>query len=129
MGNVVHKASFEDVEYAQEGHAVIISVLPEHETVLIKGTVLPHDEVGRVEKAIARKEYIIVYGRNSNDEAVYTKYDQLVKLGGRPLVYPGGLFEWLLLQDIFGERLQTTAHTLDILRYRPAKAIKKYLTN
>jgi hypothetical protein len=129
MGNVIQRASFEDVEAAQEGAAVIITVLAEHETVLIKGTVPFDEEVARVEHAIRRKEHIIVYGRNSNDEAVYKKYDQLVKLGGRPLVYTGGLFEWLLLQDIYGDRIQTTTKTLDLLKYRPPKGIKKYLTN
>lgn len=130
MGNIVPlRASFEDVEHAQDGHAIIISTLPEQEPVFIKGTVSAGEEVARVEHAIGRKEHIIIYGRHSNDDTVYAKYDQILKLGGRPLIYTGGLFEWLLLQDIFGDRIQTTATTLDILRYKPAKTIKKYLTN
>ena len=35
-------------------------------------------------------------------------------------VYPGGLFEWLLLQDIYGEdNFPTTLKELDILKYKP----------
>ena len=31
------------------------------------------------------------------------KYDQLIGLGFvNVFIYPGGLFEWLLLQDIYG---------------------------
>ena len=35
-------------------------------------------------------------------------------------IYKGGLFEWLLLQDIYGKDLfPTTTEILDILRYKP----------
>ena len=35
-------------------------------------------------------------------------------------IYNGGLFEWLLLQDIYGEdNFPTTKHILDILKYKP----------
>jgi hypothetical protein len=34
-------------------------------------------------------------------------------------VYTGGLFEWLLLQDIYGkDEFPTTSDELDILKYR-----------
>ena len=92
MGNsITRRVSFEDVEYAQKGHALLISVLAENEqSVLIEGTVPLEDEVEEVEHAIASKRAIIIYGKNANDEKVYVKYDQLVKLGGRPYIYSGG---------------------------------------
>ena len=46
---------------------------------------------------------IIIYGKNSDDQTIYNKYDQLNKLGFYNIyLYSGGLFEWLLLQDIYG---------------------------
>jgi hypothetical protein len=63
---------------------------------------------------------IVVYGRNCSDMTVDKKYYQLLGLGfGEIVVYYGGLFEWLLLQDIYGmEKFPTTRKVLDILYYR-----------
>jgi hypothetical protein len=37
-------------------------------------------------------------------------------------VYPGGMFEWLLLQDIYGAAsFPTTSKETDILKYKPPK--------
>ena len=46
-------------------------------------------------------------------------------------IYTGGMFEWLLLQDIYGnDEFKTTKRELDILKYRPdSKLNKLYLTN
>jgi hypothetical protein len=67
-----------------------------------------------------RNRNIIVYGRNCNDEKVYKKYEQLVGLGFTNVyIYVGGMFEWLLLQDIYGTELfPTTANEIDILKYK-----------
>jgi hypothetical protein len=68
---------------------------------------------------------VIVYGTNSNDETVYSKYEQLVKLGIKNVfIYTGGMFEWLLLQDIYGcDLFPTTSRELDILKYKPRKQL------
>jgi hypothetical protein len=68
---------------------------------------------------------VIVYGTNSNDERIYSKYEQLVKLGIKNVfIYTGGMFEWLLLQDIYGRDLfPTTSRELDILKYKPRKQL------
>jgi hypothetical protein len=48
------------------------------------------------------------------------KYDQIKKLGGNAYVYPGGLFEWLLLQDIYGmDEFPTSKKVGDMLKYKP----------
>ena len=67
----------------------------------------------------------IVYGTNSNDETIYSKYEQLVKLGIKNVfIYTGGMFEWLLLQDTYGRDLfPTTSRELDILKYKPRKQL------
>jgi len=68
---------------------------------------------------------IIIYGRNCNDEKIYSKYTQLNSLGFYNLyVYCGGLFEWLMLQDIYGRNeFPTTKKELDILKYKPNKIL------
>ena len=62
---------------------------------------------------------IIVYGRNSADTSVFVKQEQIRKLGFTHVyVYLGGLFEWLLLQDVYGtDAFRTTSPCRDILRY------------
>ena len=64
---------------------------------------------------------IIIYGRNSSDDKIYKKCDQLIKLGfSNVFIYVGGLFEWLMLQDIYGyEEFPTTVKQLDFLKYKP----------
>jgi len=63
---------------------------------------------------------ILIYGENCSDNKVIEKYNQLYKLGFINLyVYIGGLFEWLLLQDIYGEdEFPTTSKIYDILNYK-----------
>ena len=60
---------------------------------------------------------------NASDETIVRKYNQLTSLGLiNVVIYPGGLFEWLLLQDIFGnEDFPTTKKELDILKYKGNK--------
>ena len=64
--------------------------------------------------------------------SIYDKYEQLVKLGFRNVyLYPGGMFEWLCLQDIYSSELfSTTKKELDILKYKPQSKLNTYyLTN
>jgi hypothetical protein len=68
---------------------------------------------------------MIIYGQNSSDEAIIRKYNQLMQLGFKNVyIYPGGLFEWLLLQDIYGNELfPTTNEEKDLLKYKSPKRI------
>ena len=63
---------------------------------------------------------IIIYGKNNNDLTVITKFNQLKSLGfSNVYMYLGGLFEWLLLQDVYGnENFPTTTSEIDILKYK-----------
>ena len=46
---------------------------------------------------------VIIYGQNAADETAHKKAEQLYALGFRNLhIYRGGLFEWCLLRDIYG---------------------------
>ena len=68
---------------------------------------------------------IIVYGKHCADESVGKKYKQLKTLGLTDVyVYHGGLFEWLLLQELYGEEtFKTTSKVNDILKYRPPQIL------
>ena len=72
-----------------------------------------------------RDVVIIVYGRNTNDETIYKKYQQLTQLGfAHVYLFMGGLFEWLLLQDIYGsDMFPTTSPQLDLLKYKPNRRL------
>ena len=74
---------------------------------------------------------LIIYGKNCNDDKMYKKEEQLRKLGfNNTFIYTGGLFEWLMLQDIYGNsEFPTTTDELDILKFKPSKLLDiKYIT-
>ena len=120
----ISKVSFEDIqENIRNPYAYIIHTLPEHnEGCLIKTTLTAQQEVALMNKLLKKgtSQPIIVYGMNANDESAYKKYVELKNLGFKNAsLYPGGLFEWLLLQDIYGdENFPTSKKELDLLKYR-----------
>ena len=88
---------------------------------LIKNTVNIHEEESLINMLLntSINKSIIIYGINCNDDKIFKKYEQLIKLGFTNVyIYVGGMFEWLLLQDIYGDDLfPTTTKTIDHLRY------------
>jgi hypothetical protein len=124
MGNIpIQRINFEDIQFAQKNDSLIINTLPSNEQGLLISKTIPWEkEIKAVEAAIQKKESIFIYGRHCNDETIYLKYEQIRKLGGKVYLYAGGLFEWLLLQDIYGnEYFQTTSYTkpMDLIKYKP----------
>ena len=127
MGNSqsMKKINFEDMQTAVKNPEIylIINTLPIiNQDCLITNTISIDQEEAIVNKYMKenRNIRIIVYGKNCNDENVDKKYQQLLSLGFyNVFVYRGGIFEWLLLQDIFGKELfQTNKKELDILKYK-----------
>lgn len=96
---------------------------------LIPGTVAVKDEETFINKHLNKNISIIIYGKNANDDSIFKKYEQLLKLGFNSVfVYTGGIFEWLLLQDIYGkDEFPTTSEELDILKYRAATVLQDRL--
>uniref|UniRef100_A0A6C0IRK2 Rhodanese domain-containing protein n=1 Tax=viral metagenome TaxID=1070528 RepID=A0A6C0IRK2_9ZZZZ len=72
---------------------------------------------------------IVIYGKNCNDENVINKCNKLATMGFYNLYcYNGGLFEWLLLQDIYGTELfPTTKKEIDLLKYKPTSILNMRL--
>ena len=125
------KIGFEDMQHAvkQLGDNLIINTLDTSEqNCLIKGTLSASQEEEIVNKYLInqmRKIRVIIYGRNCNDEKIYVKYKQFFSLGFSNIyIYTGGLFEWLLLQDIYGmDEFPTTSKQNDIIKYKPNKIL------
>ena len=130
MGNsasIKKPANFEDVQRfvsATDAH-ILLNVMDEtDQDVLILKTLSAYDEVKTLEMLIDDAEFdykILVYGKNMGDiEKILKKQKQLEALGfSEVYVYFGGLFEWVLLQDIYGKELfKTTRSVTDILRYK-----------
>lgn len=135
---ITNKVGFEDVKFAIENPTkhILINTLPfNDQDVLISTSVAPEKEEDVINAQL--NDYntpdvpIIIYGKNANDPSVETKYKQLCRLGFKDVyMYPGGLFEWLLLQDIYGEEEFPTKQNVlikqmpDILRYKPPRVLR-----
>ena len=121
------KINFEDMQTVCKNPEVylLINTLPITEQgCLIRGTIGAENEEKIINQFIRTNKdvHIIFYGRNSNDETPVKKYQQLISLGFTNIyIYTGGLFEWLILQDIYGfEEFPTTSKQLDFLKYKPS---------
>ena len=140
MGNKTSqiKISFDEVQNKIKGTngtatdilnittCIFINTLPENkQSCLIPTTTVSSDEEGTINNLLKNNSdvEIIIYGMNNNDESVIRKYKQLVSLGFQNIyIYLGGMFEWLLLQDIYGnDNFPTTSRELDIMKYKPSK--------
>lgn len=139
-----NKINYEDVQHACNNafnnktnngkkYAIINTMDKTWQSCLIQSTIPIQEEEEMINGILNSKHSnsnsnditIIVYGTNSNDESIYSKYEQLVKLGIKNVfIYTGGMFEWLLLQDIYGRDLfPTTSRELDILKYKSRKQL------
>lgn len=87
---------------------------------LIKGTLNAMYEIGIMNEQLKKNKNveIIIYGKDHYDISVIKKYNQLKKLGFKNVsIYFGGLFEWALLQDIYGiSNFQTDGQIKDPLQ-------------
>ena len=127
MGNTqtMRKINYEDMQTViknPEIYLIINTFSPTEQQCLILNTILATEEEEIINKFLKENKSIriIIYGKNCNDETTNKKYQQLYSLGFYNIfVYSGGMFEWLLLQDIYGKELfPTTKKELDLLKYK-----------
>jgi hypothetical protein len=79
---------------------------------LIEGTLPPEQEEAYINELIDNLDtvalgdlLIIIYGQNAMDKTAMEKARQLSALGFLSVcVYSGGMFEWCLLQDVYGNK-------------------------
>ena len=132
MGNAqsMKKINYEDMQTViknPEIYLIINTLSPNEQNCLIINTTSANDEELLINKYMKENKSIriIIYGKNCNDESVNKKYQQLISLGFYNIfVYVGGMFEWLMLQDIYGKELfPTTKKELDLLKYKPSQLL------
>ena len=132
MGNIqpLTKINYEDMQTAVKNPEIylIINTLPiKEQSCLIFNTTTAENEEPIINKYMKENKSIriIIYGKNCNDDMINKKYQQLVSLGFTQVyLYVGGLFEWLMLQDIYGDELfPTNKKQADLLKYKPNAAL------
>jgi len=104
-------------------HVILITTITDKQGMhRIKHTLSPETEVETINKHLASSENteIIIYGLNCADTSVFQKYEQLVSFGfTNVFIYCGGIFEWMLLQDVYGTDTFHTNHAVDdMLKYK-----------
>ena len=133
MGNSqsAKKINYEDMQTVVKNPEIymLINTLPvDSQDCLISTTVSVEKEEAIINKYLKENRgiRIIVYGKHCNDELVDKKYQQLLALGFNNIyAYMGGLFEWLLLCDIYGKELfpvnnlNSNKKNIDILKFKP----------
>ena len=113
------------IEYPNHNNYLLINTLNENEQdCLIKSTCPVYDEEKQMNHIITKSKNtkIIIYGKHNCDKSVFERYQQLKSLGLKNIyIYTGGLFEWLLLQDIYShDHFPTTnINDIDILHFAP----------
>lgn len=89
------------------GHTIIHIMPPDQEMCLIKNTLSANKEIEVINQFIEQKQFnktILIYGKNMGDyNIILQRHNQIRNLGfTRVYIYLGGLFEWLLLQELYG---------------------------
>jgi rhodanese-related sulfurtransferase len=120
------KVGFKDVQQIMRdpGRYILINTLSIMEQECLIQYTLPYDlEERTINELLNAYDFtskkIVIYGKNGMDASVEKKYGQLTGLGFTQVyIYPGGLFEWVLLQDIYGsDEFPTTKKVVDLLRF------------
>ena len=127
----VERITYEEMQCAtRESNGFIVSTLPLGEqSCLVLRTLSPAEEERRLNECLKKGEAsrpVVVYGRNAADRSPEKKCVQLAGLGFTSVrLYAGGMFEWALLQDIYGtEMFPTTSVCNDPLRFKRAPQLR-----
>jgi hypothetical protein len=138
MGNsesAIKKANFDDIiniskDSSKNTHILINVMEKEDQALLIKSTLSINEEIEKVNSLLSFRKMdvnIVIYGKNTDDVSkVIKRYRQLCDMGFSNVhVYLGGLFEWLLLQEIYGnDEIKTNiVCNKNILDYKPARGM------
>ena len=141
MGNSessIKKVNFDDIiniskdskESTKNTHILIHVMEKEDQELLIKNTLSIDEEIEIINSILSFRKMdviIVIYGKNTDDVSkVIRRYRQLCDMGFSNVhVYFGGLFEWLLLQEIYGNDDMKTniVCNRNILDYKPARGL------
>ena len=131
MGNSesnIKKVNFDDI--IKNTHIIINIMKKDEQEILIKGTLSIIEEIETINSLLASGKMettIIIYGKNTDDiSKVINRYRQLQNMGFTHMrAYIGGLFEWLLLQEIYGcdEFKTNIIFKNSVLDYKPERGL------
>lgn len=136
MGQItsIQNINYEDIQTIIKTPEVflLINTLPiSEQQCLISNTIIASKEEELINEYLNtnRNIRIVIYGKNCNDESVKNKCNKLMTMGFYNIYcYCGGLFEWLLLQDIYGSELfPTTKKEIDLLKFKPSSTLNMRL--
>ena len=90
-----------------EKYIIIHTLMYDYQDYILPGTVPDTREESIINEMLTRIDIpdkpIVIYGKNARDETPETKAKQLKSLGIHDIsVYSGGMFEWLLLNEVYG---------------------------
>ena len=131
--DVVKVIGFEDMLVLHKTKVVLLNTMERaNQACLIRGTVHADDEETTMNAMLTSTDpsvtdrLVVVYGRHYLDPKPMEKARALRVMGlSRLLVYRGGLFEWLLLQEVFGhDQFPTQGACTDLLLYRPLPTLR-----
>lgn len=122
------KIGFDDLLTAikcPNDYIIINTISSLEQDCLISSTIPFNDEERLINELLTNYGYktkkIVIYGKNAADVSTDKKAKQLISLGFHDVyLYAGGLFEWLLLQDVYGKNeFPTIGKQGDILKFKP----------
>lgn len=123
MGNIYSSFPMIHFEDLYKDNSILINTLAqENQSCLIHNTIQANEEINRMNTYLKSNKHImiIIYGKNYRDKTIIKKFNQLKQLGFTNVhIYFGGMFEWLMLQELYGnENFKTDGTTLDILQFK-----------
>ena len=102
--------SFQELQTRKDAF-ILLNTLPlNRQSYLIKGTLPGLEESVKMNEYLYKNKNIpvILYGLDCNDTSVLKKFAQLKTLGFMNVsIYRGGLFEWSMLQEVYGSNFPT----------------------
>jgi rhodanese-related sulfurtransferase len=109
-----------------EKYIIIHTLTSEYQDCLLPGTVPDTREESVINEMLTRVDIpdkpIVIYGKNARDKMPEKKAKQLQSLGIREIsIYSGGIFEWLLLNEVYGDTefpVESRHKIHDIWKYR-----------
>tara|TARA_Y100000748_G_scaffold303727_1_gene309857 strand:+ start:2960 stop:3376 length:417 start_codon:yes stop_codon:yes gene_type:complete len=120
MGNIqsfskVSYGSVQDIVMKNTNALLVCTLDKKNEQYAIEKTIAIENEENVINNMMKKRQHdliIVIYGENMYDDTVIKKYTQLKKIGFKNCyIYFGGLFEWFLLQDVYGQEVFPTMST------------------
>jgi len=132
----IQKCNFEDIQNVSSTNNILLinTMNTNLQNCLIQNTISIDKELAIINSLLKNNNKnvtIYIYGKNSNDETILKKYNQLINLGFKnTFIYIGGMFEWLCLKEIYGsDEFPICNNTKSIITYSGKNTFENTLAN